>query len=264
MRKYALITGATGGLGKAFVNQVASMGYHLILTDLKEESLDSLQEGIHAKYGVDVTVFPANIKQEADLDKIWRHLTTNDIRLSLVVNVAGIDTEGLFDRLIPENVMDIAQINVMGTLQILSRCIQYQDKSLDIINIASMAGFYSMPYKAVYSATKSFIINISRSLDTELTSRNIRVLAVCPAGLPTRGDIIEKIDSQGILGSLTTLNTTTVARNAFLHLKRGKQVYVPGVINAAVVSLTNLLPKKFLAQSIYRRWAKTTSRIETR
>jgi short-subunit dehydrogenase len=261
MKKYCLITGATGGLGRAFVYEAASRGYDLILTDTNNKDLENLSNGVYAKFNIKPDIVVADITKIEETKKIWLHLLNKKIRLSLVINIAGIDVEGLFELQESTDLLEIAKINVLGTLSILTECIKYQDNHLDIINIASMAGFYSMPYKAVYSATKSFIINISRSLDVELKDRNINVLAVCPAGLPTRADIIEKIDSQGVFGDLTTLNTSVVAKRAINKVKAKKQIYIPGVINQFIVGLSNIFPKKIQTFMIGKRWKKTSSRL---
>ncbi len=260
--QYCLITGATGGLGRAFSFEAAKRGYNLLLVDLDEENLLSLKAGINNNYSVTVNIFSASITINDDILQVWDYLDDNKIKLDVLINVAGGDQEGLIASTDPSVQTWIAELNAVGTLRMLLNGVKYKSDTLRIINIASMAGFYPMPLKAVYSASKRFLIDLGYSLNDELNPQNIYITTVCPAGLPTRRDIIQKIDSQGLIGTLTTINIGKVAEKSFDKAIKKKKIYIPGVINQITVFVTMFIPKGVLTKMIGRRWRKTNN-VET-
>ncbi|XMB66025.1 SDR family NAD(P)-dependent oxidoreductase [Mycoplasmatota bacterium zrk1] len=259
--KYCLITGATGGLGRAITYEAASRGYELILVDLDDRNLESLKIGLKNNFNISVITFNISILDKDQMTGVWDYLKENNIKLDMLINVAGRDEEGLFTNTLPIVSIGIAELNAVGTLSMISNAIKYKSNTLRVINISSMAGFYPMPLKAVYSASKRFLIDLGYSLNDELNSQNIYITTVCPAGLPTRADIIEKIDSQGFFGRVTTLNVGIVAKRIFEKAFRNKKIYIPGFLNQVVVIISNLIPQRVLAKLVGKRWRKTNCRI---
>ena len=122
-----------------------------------------------------------------------------------------------------------------------------------IINTASLAGFYPMPYKALYAATKSAVIRFSMALREEATGRG-NVLALCPAGLRTTPEVCARIDSQGFMGKITTIDTDKVAKGAINRVYRNRAVFIPGIVNSAMLAVASILPEAATAKIIYKRW----------
>ena len=130
-----------------------------------------------------------------------------------------------------------------------------------VINVSSLASFYPMPYKAVYAASKRFVLDFSMALRQELKKSGDTVTALCPAGLPTTNEIIDSINSQGFLGMLTTANIGGVAKKTVDMAVKGKAVVIPGAFNRFLFVLSRILPASFLAMYIKRRWEKTYKRM---
>jgi hypothetical protein len=114
-----------------------------------------------------------------------------------------------------------------------------------------------MPLKAVYAATKRFLLDFSRAMHKELRRENVRMLALCPAGLATRKDTINSIQSQGFAGEITTIQTGKVAARTINRALAGYSVYIPGLVNQLLKTFGSVVPVDWVAWMIMRRWTKT-------
>jgi short-subunit dehydrogenase len=246
-------------LGKAFAKECASRGWDLFLTDLSEAKLALLAQGLERLYGIQALYAPCNLVDPEERALFWDRLAVLGIKFDMLINVAGLDYEGaLLDRK-AEEINTIIRLNIEATVSMTRHMVETQanQSRMHIINVSSLAGFYPMPLKAVYAASKRFLLDFSRAMRQELRSENIRVLALCPAGMATKPDTINSIDSQGWMGQITTLNTGTVAAKTINRALANQSVYIPGVANQVMHSISALLPADWVARMIHRRWAKT-------
>jgi len=114
------------------------------------------------------------------------------------------------------------------------------DGTFHVVNVASLAAFYPMPYKATYAASKRFLLDFSLALREELRGQGVTVTTVCPAGMPTTPECIAAIEAQGLMGQLTTLNTGSVAARTLDAAVAGRPVYIPGALNRFLCALDSL------------------------
>jgi len=263
MKRYVCITGAAGGLGKAFVAECASRGWDLFLTDICEAPLQALAQGTERMYNVKVLTYVADLTDPASRAALWDHVRRMGLRFHMLVNVAGIDFEGSFDDRRVEELQTILRLNVENTVEMTRRVLCYRDpaRALHIINVSSLAGFYPMPLKAVYAASKRFLLDLSIALNRELRAGGVTVTALCPAGMPTTSDCIEKIAVQGFMGQVTTMNVGQVARKTVRAALRGRAVVIPGAINRTLRFLGGLFPPSFVAYLVNRRWSSSRARL---
>jgi hypothetical protein len=117
-----------------------------------------------------------------------------------------------------------------------------------------------MPIKAVYAASKGFLLAFSQALRRELRDEDVSVTALCPAGMPSNPGVIRAIDAQGIMGWMTTRNVGFVAASTLDRALANRAVYVPGVINAALRYLSAIVPRSVVAALLANRWRKTRNR----
>jgi uncharacterized protein len=253
-----LITGGAGSLGKAFAAECAARGWNLMLTDTNTDKLAVVAAGLERMYGVKVNFFACNLTDAEERDAFWQYIRRFGLRFHMLINVAGLDFEGAFSERQVTELRSIVRLNIENTVEMTRRILVYRDpvETLRIINVASLAAFYPMPIKAVYAASKRFLLDLSIALNQELRPSGVTVTALCPAGMPTRPDCIERIEAQGLIGRLTTRNVgDVVARTVDLALK-GRQVYIPGFINQVLWFFGSLIPPVLLASLINHRWQK--------
>ena len=266
MKSYVLITGAGGGLGKAFVAECAARGWDLLLTDLHQAPLRALADGTERLYNVKVLTHPADLTNPASRAALWEHVHQMGLRFHMLINVAGIGFDGGFDDRRLDELQAVLRLNVENTVEMTRCALTYRDpmRTLHIINVSSLASFYPMPLKAVYAASKRFLLDLSIALNQELRARDVTVTALCPAGLPTTPRCIELIEAQGLMGRITTMNVGKVAHQTVTSALRGRMVVIPGAINQILRFFGGLVPAPFVAALINRRWrrCRTTSERE--
>ncbi len=256
LNKYTLITGAAGGLGKAFTMEFVKRKHNLLLTDVSEERLKILENYINIfDEEIDVKTFACDLTNIKMRNNLFNFIMKNDIEINVAVNVAGLDFEGLIENLSSENVAVMCRLNLESTYDI-NRFIMTNSKAekFYIINTASLGGFYPMPFKALYSASKSAVIQFSLALREEAKGRG-NVLVLCPAGLRTTPELCRKIDSQGFMGRITTIDIEKVAKRTMRKVYRRRAVFIPGYINRIILGLSSVLPKTLRAKIIYKRWS---------
>lgn len=257
-----MITGATGGLGKAFAAECASRGSDLYLTDLRAEPLRVLAQALKNCYGVNVEWRACDLTDDRQRDAFFRSLVERDTRFAGLINVAGGDVEGLFSEQRAESMRLILRLNVEAAVEMTHRVLGLRDEAsrFHVINVASLAAFYPMPYKATYAASKRFLLDFSLALREELRDQGVTVTAVCPAGMPTTPECVAAIEAQGLMGQLTTVNTGSVAAGALNATERGRAVYIPGGLNRLLYSLGRLAPATWIARLVGQRWGNAHQR----
>jgi len=260
MRSFVLITGATGGLGKAFVVECASRGWNLMLTDMDAAKLEILAGGLRQAYGVDVLCFPCDLLDSTARLGLFEQLRR--YRLHMLINVAGLDYEGAFRDRSRQEILSIVRLNIEATLDVTHSMLPLMDPAgtFRIINVASLAAFYPMPVKATYAASKRFLLDWSLALRNEVRQMGGTVTALCPAGLATTPECIKSIESQGLMGQLTTLDIGRVAARTVEAALRGRAIVIPGWLNQALRFLGGLVPAAGVAEFIGRRWRQTSKK----
>lgn len=259
MEKRALITGAVGGLGQAMALDCAARGYNLLLTDLDETRLATLAAGIQRQYAVQVDWAACDLSDPTAIQCLWIAISEKGLLFNLLINVAGLDYEGEFTKVEARLLNHIVRLNIESVISMTQQVLKHRlpDQQLQIINVSSLAAFNPMPVKAVYAASKRFLLDFSLALGRELSHENVRILALCPAGLPTNAECIRGIQAQGLAGRITTLNVTTVAHRCIGLALAGRSVYIPGLVNQAVRLMSGLLPRAAVTRLIYQRWCRT-------
>jgi len=257
VNKYALISGATGGLGKAMALECAERGYNLYITDISEAKLESISRGIKRQYNVDVYYKECDLADSLSIQSLWENIIKKDLHFNMLINVAGLDYEGEFLQVDAERLNYIVKVNVESVITMTQNAIKYRipGERMTIINVSSLAAYYPMPFKAVYSASKRFLLNLSLALNQELRDQNINVTVLCPAGMPSNEEVIRSINAQGIAGKITTVNVSTIAHSCIDKALSGKKVYIPGFVNVFLHFLSTLLPPSVQASYIHHRWS---------
>lgn len=259
MNGMVFISGASGGLGKAFAAECAARGWDLFLTDISAPALQAVATGLERLYGINARYYACDLIHPAARNRLWVHAEGTGLRFNFLINVAGLDHEGPFDERRVEELQTIVRLNIESTVEMARRVLTFRDpdRTLHIINVSSLAAFYPMPVKAVYAASKRFILDWSLALRQELQSSNVTVTALCPAGMPTNPQCIKAIDAQGFMGRATTMNVGDVAARTIDRALHGQSIYVPGILNQGLRFLGGLLPPSTVAFVIDRRWRRS-------
>jgi uncharacterized protein len=257
-----MISGATGGLGSALVVECAKRGYDLYLTDIREEGAQ-FARSIAETYRIDVRYRACDLTSSQERQDMFDGLKTEGCEFWGLLNVAGFDNEGAFLEQTREQILSIIQVDVESTVDMTYSILELRarDRRFRLINVCSLAGFFPMPYKATYSASKRFLVEFSRAINEEIRGFG-SVTALCPSGLPTTAASVRKISAQGFWGKISSMKVETVARKTIDYALRGKAVYIPGFLNGVLQWLGTLIPPALVAKYIGKRWRTAQRKVQ--
>lgn len=242
---YTFITGASEGLGKFLALDCARRQRNLVLTALPGSGLRKLATYITRHYGVHVLSIENDLSTEKSCYEVVAAIREKGLRINCLINNAGIGGSFGFDEKdVPFYNRQIGVNVVAPTL--LSRLL-VADLRLHapshILNISSLAGFFALPNKQVYSATKAYLFRFSRSLRTELKQDNIHVSVLCPGGMDTRWELLmeHRIRSNWLCRQ-SIMHPAKVASIAMEKLLQNKAVIVPGAWNRVFLLWNRIFP----------------------
>ncbi len=242
--KHAIITGASKGIGKALAEKAAAEGRNLILISLPDENLSEVGDEIANRYEVDLHCHEADLTEEGAIDDFFNWVHHGGFDIDMLINNAGrgnreefINSDGMTNRSMMRLNMDVVTSMSRNTLPYLHK----QHESY-ILNVGSIISYMSVPYKALYAATKSFVLTFSNALYYELKDTSIKVSCVCPGPTMTNKISKEQVREHGWKARMLVKTPEEVAEAAFDGLKKGKRSIVPGITNKFMVGLGKYLP----------------------
>ena len=253
---YTFISGATGGIGKAFVLEVAKKNCNIFLTGRSEQKLIELKEQILNDYNIAVEYFACDLNDQNSRSAMVDYIDQKGLKFNRIINVAGVDIQKAFMDYTSEKVIFQTRVNTEATVSLTHALLSRREGETEVITIASMSGASPMPYFALYSATKAMLINFFTSLHYELKKDGVKVTVVMPGGVPTRPDIIEDIKGQGLWGKLSAKPASFVAIKSLKAVRKNKVKYIPGGFNRFLYYLMKLVPKGIVLRFIANRWKK--------
>ncbi len=255
--KFALITGATGGLGKAFAKGLVKEGYSLLLTGRSEEKLLALKGELAESFPkTQVKIYPADLADEGSRKGLFDKIEGEGLRLSLLANVAGVDVQKGLESYTQEKIAFQCRVNFEGAVACCRFAIGQRAEKLHVINVSSVSGIYPMPYFAIYSATKGALTSFSLALRAEMKGKGVCVTAILPGAMPTREDIKEQIKGQGLWGKLAVKSPEDVVKASLKAVKRNNGKVIVGFWNKVMRFSTAWLPSAWRLKFIAKRWSK--------
>jgi uncharacterized protein len=258
MKNYCMITGASQGLGKAFAEEYAKRGSNLLLVALPDSGLDKVAFAIAERWEVDIKFVETDLTEEGNVQSLFNFIKMEKIAVDTLINNAGIGSSGAFHHIDIERSGKILDLNIKALIQLTYMMLPelHSHPRAYILNVASLAAFYPMPYMAVYAATKVFVLNFSRALGEELGNSGISVTALCPGGIATNSACGKRIDALGFFGKITCFSASHIARQAICSLHKGKAVVIPGAANRLLRFFGTYFPKHLVIKVIGSRFGQ--------
>lgn len=252
MKKIAIITGVTGGLGREFIHLINKENLDEIWAIARNKiKLDSLKREI----GNQIVTISKDLTNNEDISSIQLLLLTEKPQIKYLINSAGVGKMGSYDEFSMEEMEATLDVNCKAVITLCSMCIPYMQEGSRILNISSQASFQPDPYLNLYAATKAFVTSYSRSLNRELKGLGISVTAVCPGWVNTELLVKEvngrKIRFPGIVEPLP------VAKKALKNAKQGKDMSVYGAYVKGMQIFSKLMPHSI----VMNLWIKALKRI---
>lgn len=247
---WAVVTGASGGLGRGFATKLAADGMPLVLVARSAGALHDLAEELRDRYGVEVEVLVADLADPAGRDGVVADLAARDVEL--LVNNAGFGTVGAFADADPARMAEEIGLNCVA-LSLLARTVvsgMVARGSGAIVNVASTGAFQPIPGMGVYAATKAYVLNLSLAMWDELRPSGVSVIALCPG--PTATNFFAAAGNDALFTSRRTV--AQVVQTCFDALAKGSPVAIDGALNTVMARSAKLAPTR-IALTLARKLA---------
>lgn len=237
---YALVTGASSGIGKAIAIALANEGYDILLVARREERLTTIAADLIGDHDIEAIPLPCDLGDPESITQLLKQTGPYDIRL--VVNNAGFGKIGLSTAIPYEDEKKMIDVNVDAVHRLTKHFAKRMDEGV-ILNVSSMAAFLPTPKMSVYAASKSFVLNFSLAVDHELrqSKPSVRVLSLCPGPVKT-----EFSDVAGGRNALPAISAEHCAKVAVKGIKKKKTLIVPGFLMKVMRVLIPIVPNGLL------------------
>ena len=248
--RWVVITGASSGIGKALAECLAQEGAHLILGALPGEKhiLEGIKDQFHKEYHIEIVTVYQDFANPGGAEKFYEQCKKLQKQVYCLVNNAGIMAYGYFHELSHKKQEALININLVAYFSLMRLFIEDMIKQKEgvIINISSVSAFQPTPHHAVYGAVKAFVQSLSEAVDQECSGTGVSVHTINPSYTDTlllkKNNFPDKIWWYRISG---LAKPEDLARKAIKAIKKGKRLYVPGLMNTCIhLFLPRLLPRK--------------------
>ncbi len=237
---YALVTGASSGIGKAIAFALASEGYDILLVARREERLTTIAADLIGDHDIEAIPLSCDLGDPDSIAQLLKQTIPFDIRL--VVNNAGFGKIGLFSDIPYEDEKTMIDVNVNALHRLTKHFAKTMDEGI-ILNVSSMSAFLPTPKMSVYAASKAFVLNFSQAIDHELrqSKPSVRVLSLCPGPVKT-----EFSDVAGGNNALPAISAEHCAKAAVKGIKKKKALIIPGFLMKLMHILIAITPRRLL------------------
>jgi short-subunit dehydrogenase len=242
MKKWALVTGATAGIGESFTRLLATKGFNLVLVARDEARLHERAAGLKEKFGAQSVVIVADLATEAGCAKVEDYIRANEIEV--LINNAGFGINKAFTRSDLAKEEEVLKVLVRTPMRLMHVALpgMKERNSGVVINVSSIASFIA---GGAYSASKAYLTVLSESLSTELSTTNIKVCALCPGFTRTEFHQRGRMKMAG-LPNFMWLNSDFLVAKAWKDAISDKPVSVPGWQYKTLVGIISLAPRSIV------------------
>lgn len=242
----AIITGASSGLGREFARQIDRTWEldEIWLIARRENRLKELSEELKTPS----QIFPLDLTDRENIQLLAHQLEKQNVFVRLLVNSSGYGKFGNYQQVPLQSNADMIDLNCRSLVEMTQSVLPFMQNGAQIIEIASVASFFPLPYMSVYAASKAFVLSYSRALNQELKPKGISVTALCPYWVKT-----EFIDVAKIHASATSVtrfplitNASDVVSRALKAAGKGRDLCTYGVADKMLRAIGKLLPHSFI------------------
>jgi short-subunit dehydrogenase len=257
--EYALITGASLGIGKEIAFELSRKNINTLLIALDTPELYAVRDLIFDKYKTSVDVFAADLTNPDSAEQIYAWCRKNNYVVKILINNAGFGEGGYFENIPLERYCKMIDLNNKAYIAMIHRFLPDMKKMGDthIMNTSSMEATLPLPYKAVYTGTKNFVYAYSLALNQEVRRFGVKVSILCPGPVLTNEGGLQRLKAQGAKAKLLLMMPEDVARVAVKNMLDGMLIINPGKLNWWITKIQKLIPTRLkmkLLEKIFRAY----------
>jgi short-subunit dehydrogenase len=254
-QKYALITGATSGIGRELAKLFAQDQYHLIIVARNQQELDEAAAEFRQQYGVEVVALAKDLFRPEAPFEVVKEVTQRGLRVEALVNNAGQGQYGEFVDTDIDRELDIIQLNI-GAYVVLTKHFLREmvaRGSGKILQVSSIGGELPGPFQAVYHGTKAFVTSFTEAIRQETKDTGVTITALLPGVTDT--DFFNKADMNRskLVAEGSKADPAKVAKDGYEALLAGDDKIVSGLKNKAMVAASHLMPDEAVAANMYQQ-----------
>ena len=256
--KYALVTGASSGIGMDFAHILAENGCHLIIAARRIERLQKLKDTLQEKFGIKVEVISMDLSLPTAPQILYEEVKLKNIQVDVLINNAGVGIFGNFIDILLEQEINMLNLNILNLVSITKLFVKDM-VSLNfgyVLNVASVAAYQPMAAYASYCASKSFVLSFTEALNYELKNTQVNITALSPGD--TESDFFETAGQKKLSHTHKQgmMKSYPVAKAGIEAMLIGKPNVIPGWINTISAFFFRLLPRRLtmtMIDSIYMK-----------
>ncbi|HEY2460073.1 MAG TPA: SDR family oxidoreductase [Candidatus Acidoferrum sp.] len=247
--KWALVTGASAGIGQALASELAANGTNLVLTARRKDRLEDFAAKLATAHKVRTEIFVADLNDSQAPQQILAFTNQKQLEIDLLINNAGFGAYGEFAESDADRQLQMIQVNCSAVVQLTRLYVpqMIQRRRGDIMILASTAAFQAVPYISVYAATKAFDLLFAEGLAEELKPHNIRVCALCPGS--TKSEFHQVARQTHVASTMKHQESAEkVARTGLVALASGKSYIISGASNYLGALSQRLVPRRLVTR----------------
>jgi len=252
--RYALITGASSGIGLAFAEEFARNRFNLILVARRREKLRAIGSELQQKYRIQVVMICADLNKADALESIQQRIAECNLTIDALVNNAGFGTNRNFleaDWSEHNRSLTVMLTGYTRLCYLLAPSMKARGYGR-IINVSSLAAFLPPTAGSLYTAIKSYVLHMSAALDLELRPFGIHCTAVCPGFTYSEfHDVMKVRQAVSKYPGFMWMDAERVAREGYKAVMKGKPVVINGIVNSLIAGVAAVIPR-YLARRIQR------------
>ncbi len=241
---FALVTGASSGIGLQYATELARQKYDLVLVSNQEKEIHEVAENLTSQFGVKAIGLYKDLSQDSAAEELYTYCKENNLQIDILINNAGVF---FFNEYVKT---ELRRIELMLDLHIktVSRMCHYFGADMKergfgyILNMSSMSAWMAMPGISVYNATKAYILNFSRSLWYEMKPHGVGVTAICPGAVDTGLYGLSAYWRKIAVGIGVSMKPEVLVKKALKKMFKKKKQYIPGWINHLFIFFIEHLP----------------------
>jgi short-subunit dehydrogenase len=241
--KWALVTGASAGIGVELATQLAHGGTHLVLTARRRDRLEELSRKLKAAHGIQTEIIVADLAQAEAPEQIYNFTRQKGIAIDLLINNAGFGQYGELSQVETHRLLEMVQVNCTAVVHLTRLFLpdMIARRRGDVLILASTASFQAVPYIATYAATKAFDLFFAEGLAEEMKPHGIRVCALCPGSTESE---FHAVAGQEQFTSKSPETAEKVARTGLEALAAGKSYVISGLGNYLGAHSQRIVPRR--------------------
>lgn len=254
---YAVVTGATSGIGLEFARLFAADGVHLVLASRGKAELEQVAKELREGFDIDVRILSLDLSILTEAERLCNYTKEEQLNVMYMINNAGFGDYGSFITTSWQKEQSMINLNIMA-LTYLSKVYAEQFAKLGrghIVNVASTAAFQPGPLMAVYYATKSYVLHFTEAIATELHKKGVYVTALCPGPTASKFQEAAAMSNSRLVQGKQLPTAAAVARYGYKAMKRGKVVAIHGTGNKIGAYAVRLLPRRTVRAIVHHAQA---------